>query len=65
MAKLFSSVHIADVHLNSGCGNCPQSVGNGEAIVAVGTGINDNAISVKSYPLNFIDDTSLAIALKK
>ena len=65
VALFLAGKDVADVHLDGGCWHCSQSIGNGEAVVAVGASVNHYAIGTESHAMYLVDDASLAVALEE
>ena len=65
MALGLTFVDVAQVYLDCQCRYGAKGVGNSQALMAIGTGVNDNAINVKASALYLVDYLTLHIALEK
>lgn len=64
MAVAFPTVDIGNVHLDNRRFHCPDGIGNGYRRVGIGSGIQHNAVDIKSLTMNFVDERTFVIALE-
>ena len=64
MSKFFATKYIGDMNLNHGSGYAADGIEDGNGRVSICTGVKDNAVSIESHFLYFVDNCSLTVALE-
>ena len=64
MAELLALVDVRDVDLDHGRIDGPDAIGQSNARVGVGTGIQHDAIDVESHLLQLVDECAFVVALE-
>ena len=63
LPEVLTCMYIGDMHFYHGCFNGCYGIADGDRGVRISAGVNDNAIVLEAYPLQFIDQLTFYIAL--